>query len=350
MRLLFLCHEETDYVEAQIYLALCEELGPDNVVDFPYKLSYHGQVHRYPSIYRTDPGTTATGSWKDGDVPMGETSPLSWMRAQPSREWSFDEVIRGIKDGSFDAVVLTSPRTTNSRVLEQIFAEVGRGAISKLAMIDGEDYDAIRWDLAQRFSPDVYFKRELVASPTDLYPAQRQALQDRVRVVPLPLTPVEIRPRQPADAFELDVAMPGGGNIPGGAGQYEEAIRRVTNKVYVGYGSPDRYGRMLASARIVVAPRGHSQDSLRSWEALAVQGPMFVIHRHSLIRPYPFLDGIHAVHFDGPADLESILRSYLTNENESLRATVAAQGFAHLVKYHSLGPRARYVLQEIAKG
>lgn len=350
MKLLFLCHEETDYVEAQIYLALCEELGPDNIVDFPYKLSYHGQVHRYPSIYARNPGATATESWKDGDVPMGETSPLPWMRAQQSREWSYAEVVGGLKANTFDAVVLTSPRATNSRILEQIIAEAGREIIQKLVMMDGEDYDAIRWDFVAKFRPSIYFKRELVPAPMDLYPAQRQALQGSVRIVPLPLTPIELRPRQPEDVFTLDVAMPGGGNVPGGVAQYQEAVSRVTNKVYFGYGRPENYSRMLASARIAVAPKGHSQDSLRSWEMLAVEGPLVVVHRHTLIRPYPFMDGIHVLYFDGPADLESILRTYLTNENENMRATVATQGFAHLVKYHSIGPRARYLLQEIAKG
>ena len=92
MKLLWLEHPEPDYVSALTYLGLCEELGAENVIDWPYKGTLHGE--------------TCEG-------PHGLCSPCwSWFPPQPGRRWSDDEVFSRLQE--FDLAVLASPRAWNT--------------------------------------------------------------------------------------------------------------------------------------------------------------------------------------------------------------------------------------------
>lgn len=356
MKILFVDHPEADYLAGQIYLGLCQELGPENVIDYPFKKSFHGEVHVYPHVYETDPGSGPYSSWwKDADgVAMGSTPPFEWLPAQPGRAWSCDEVARGLSSGGFELVVLASPRRDNAAALRELVALVGRDKMPPLVAIDGEDYDAIRWDVIEEFAPRVYFKRELIQGleakeeVSTPYPAQRRRMLSRVRIVPLPLAPALVHEAADStDGVRLDVYMPGGTNTPGGIESYRTAIRDALPDArrYSFQRLPfDAYLNALCRTRIAVAVRGHSQDSLRSWEMLACAGPLVMIQRHTLVRPQPFEHGVHCVHFDGPVDLIQAIRCYL--EDEPARARIAAAGHAHLCEHHTMRARARYLLKE----
>jgi len=346
MRVLYLDHPESDYLSAQVFLGLCQELGPESVVDYPYKVSFHGGVHTYPHVYETDPGSNAWQTWRMTEGgPVGTTHPFEWMPAQPGREWSRDEVIEATRSGGFDAVILASPRKYNTAALKDLIAQVGRDKLPVLIMIDGEDYTSIRWDLANEFRPRTYFKREMVHNPDDVWPRDREAASPHVRVLPLPLAPVVIRSRVVDDMHApIDIFMPGGENTPGGIEPWREAMRRVSKSYVFGYMPFDIYLSTAQSARIAVAVRGHSQDSLRSWELLAVEGPMVAVQRHSLIRPYPFIDRVHVAEFGSPEELEAVVRRYLVDE--PARAALAKSGHEHLVRHHTPRERARYLLRE----
>ena len=151
MKVLFLNHPESDYLEAVLYMGLCEELGADNVVDFPYKPSYHGQTHTYPSTYAGEEGKT------------GVTSPFMWMpissRAASSRDWVLSE----LSASRFDLMIVASPRSVSVSVAVEIFKMLGRDRMPPVVFVDGEDYSDLRWDLIEKLRPCIYLKRELMA-------------------------------------------------------------------------------------------------------------------------------------------------------------------------------------------
>ena len=68
-RVLVINHPESDYGAAMLWNGLCEVLGPENVYDYPAKLSYHGQVHEGYIL---------------PDGKRGLTAPLHWVPAWPS--------------------------------------------------------------------------------------------------------------------------------------------------------------------------------------------------------------------------------------------------------------------------
>ncbi len=339
MAVLYLDHPEADFLAAQVFVGLCRLLGPAHVIDYPYKASYHGEVHRYPSPYTSDPGTTPWSSWDSGD---GLTAPFEWMEAQPGKRHTYEEIGGLLLAKHFDLVLLASPRKYNTMALESLLASVGRHRMPPIVLIDGEDYTTIRWDLIEQFQPKVYFKRELVRDPFEVYHDAKARMLGKVRIEPLPLAPVRTAAKTVTDT---DVVLLGGSNCPGGKAPYEDAVRRVTSSHLLGHVSFDQFLASVSRARIAVALRGHSQDSLRSWEMLACDGPMVAVYRHTLLRPNPFHNGLHVAEFGSPAELEAVLRTYLADEPR--RAAVAAAGHAHLLAHHTPEARARYLLDKV---
>ena len=100
----------------------------------------------------------------------------------------------------------------------------------------------------------------------------------------------------------------------------------------------------VASSRIVVAPRGHGQDTLRCFEFLGVEGPLVAIQKHSLLTPDPLVGDRHVAWFSSPAELEEIVRRYLGDED--LRTRVAADGFAFAREKHTVRARAQYLVEK----
>lgn len=329
MKILYIVHPETDYQEAILYLGLRQEFGDDNVVDWPYKPSYHGQCD---------------DSYLLPDGKRGFTAPLPWMVASTGRVWGDDEVIAHI--GEFDLVVLASPRENNRAKLRELIGRVGRGAFRKFVMIDGEDYDHIRWDYAAEFMPRVYFKRE--ALPEDQrgehHPVEKAAVGDRVRVVPFQLASVV--PLLPEAPKIYDVVFFGGGNYPGGRDQIDRVFRsRLGNRYGEAQALPyTDYLRMLCQARIAIAPRAWSWSALRRWETLSCPGTLLLRDKTPLIEPMPFLDGEHCAYYDSLENAPDVALRYL--ENEPLRARVALAGNRHLRLYHTAQARARQLVEE----
>ena len=338
MRVLYLDHPEADFLAAQVYLGLCEELGPDSVIDFPHKPSYHGETHRYPSQYTHDPGSADWQTWKVVDgTPMGETSPFAWFPAQPARrQWSLDDVAHE----PFDLVVLASPRAVAVEALRRYFRLVG-GRRPPLVMVDGEDYPDIRWDLAAEFAPRAYLKRECAIHPSsDIFAASRVPLQ--IHAFPFAATEITRRP-DGAGPLDVGVTMLGGSNRPGGRAECEQAIRLSGANHVIGHVAFDQYKWALAKSRIVVVPRGHGWDTLRFWETASIEGPLLLSEALDVHRPHPFVDGEHACYFRTMAELTDTIRSLLADE--ARRARIAAAGFAHLQVHHTARARARQLLE-----
>ena len=341
MKILYIDHPEADFLSAIVFIGLCQELGAENVIDYPYKRSYHGEVHQYPSVYDRDPGKTLWQHWQSTNAGnLGVTAPFAWMIAQPGKEWSRDEVISRVRE--FSLIVLASPRPYNSAALSDLIDVVGRSNLPPLVMMDGEDYEEIRWDFVEKFTPEVYFKRELVDQPRCIYYEQYVRMRNKVKILPLPLAAIRIlEDYQPLDN---DIVMLGGSNTPGGKQAYDDVIRGCSDKHILGQVGFSEFLTSISRSKLAVAPKGASQDSLRSWEMLGCRGPLVLVQSHTLIRSHPYIKGEHCDYFSTPEELRTKLRFYL--ESEKVRERIAAQGFLHTKRYHTTKVRAQYLLRE----
>jgi hypothetical protein len=324
VKVLYLDHPEGDFLSAIVYTGLCQELGPENVVDHPYKLSYHGEIHRYPTPYEFEPPDK-----------IGVTAPFSWMVAQPGREWTRDEILSRLAE--FSLVLLASPRRYNVAALHEIIAAVGRDRLPPIAIMDGEDYTHIRTDLVEQFHPRVYFKRELLPNSYAGCRLEPFSFASPVMAV----EPVE---------KDIDVLFIGG-NTWAARGEACAALESAFGDRFVGgiqaHVPHDQYLRTLARARVAVSVRGFGYDTLRVWEIPICPGTLLVADRLPILRPFPLVDREHALYFTSPQELVEAVQRAL--EDEPWRARIAKAGNEHVQKFHTAQARARLLL-DIAKG
>jgi hypothetical protein len=330
MKVLFVDHPEADYLASMLYMGLCELLGDDNVVDYPYKPSYHGVLHTYPSCYEH---TEACGS----------TGPFSWSRPSAGRAWGRDEVILRIKE--FDLVVLASPRKNSIRDLRDLVGAIGLDAMPPRAVVDGEDYPDIRWDLYSEFEAQRCFKRELFADSAGrkgVFGGPRPELQDALRPLPFASTMA----RRPERAKDIDVLFLGGGTWPG---RYEvcAALQSDLGAQFVGGVGVTLdlagYQDALSRSKIGISIRGFGYDTMRFWDVPSFD-TLLLADRTPLLKPHPFVDGEHAVYYDDTAHLLRQVRGLLADDGT--RERIARAGNAHLRAHHTPKARAAYLIKE----
>ena len=340
MKVLYLDHPEADFLAALTYLGLCEELGAENVIDYPYKRSYHGQIHTIKSSYTTDPGKTPWQEWykaKDG-VAYDQITPFVWMKDQPIRGWRRDEVISRIDE--FDLIVLASPRKHNTDALIDLMqsCEIKR----PIFILDGEDYTTVRWDLIKQLNPTVYFKREYIDSPPDTYQLERYLMEGRVKIVPFPFSsPIPTVEPKPKD---IDIFMSSAGSWPSRQ-KACAALKNVFGSRFVGntdtFVPYHDYLDMVNRSKIAISMRGHGFDTLRFWELFSFE-TMVISDRLPLIRPFPFEHNTHTIYVNNIDELIESVQHFLDNNTE--RERIAKAGNAHLRTHHTTRARAQQLL------
>jgi Glycosyl transferases group 1 len=340
VKVLYIDHPEADVLSAIVFMGLCQELGAENVVDWPWKHTFHGQVYEGPIPY-DPPGS------------RGVCAPFQWMTAQGGRPWSDDEVFARICE--FDLVVLASPRAYDVADLDRLIARVGRHSLKRLVHVDGEDYTAVRWDLVERFKPSVYFKLSLTEHPVDGYAAFKASASAVVRLVPCPLaSSLEIQPV----AKDIDVVFLGGGNWqprrvenvpavgPPAKPALDERLAREFGSFAGGYRGYADFITTINRAKIAISVGGSGMEPMRTYEILSCPGTLLARERIQVITPYPFIDGVNHVAFDGTShdDIVRVLRQYLADE--PARSRVAAAGNTLLKTHYTPRARARQILEE----
>ncbi len=343
MRVLYLDHPEADYLSAVVFLGLCEELGPENVVDFPLQPHFHGEAWRGPVPY--GPG---------GSMIEGVCSPYTWMPAWPKHDWDEDRVIAGLAE--FDLVVLASPRAYNVARLRALFGKFDRNCFRKLVMLDGEDYTAIRWDLIEEFQPSVYFKTSLVPEPLDLYPAQRELMQPKTRVLPCPLTTsfrfVEARKKT------VDVSFLGGANWFGtrreGVAEDREPVKPAIEaairqrlpdaNVVTGHVPYEEYQEIIASSRIAVCVSGHGLEAVRTFEAMGCPDTLVLREAIDQITPWPMVSGEHCLTYSSHEQIADLCEVALRSTD--VRSRIARAGNELVWEHYTPRARAKYILEE----
>ncbi len=341
MRVLYIEHQEADLMSALMYLGICEELGSENVVDWPWKDTFHGETFK--------------GHVPDTSIIDGIVGPYSWMPSFPGKKWNDDEIVQNIKE--FDLVILASPRPQNTRLVKWLVDTVGRKVINKLVILDGEDYTTVRWDIIEYISPDVYFKLSMVQNPLDVYPSQRMNMQGLIKLIPIPLAlPVNTLPTVEKD---IDIAFLGGNNwyadrTEGFSVQdltlskpvFEAKIKaEFPDKKFVCGNLPyNEYMQTINRAKVAISVSGSGLEPLRTYEILSCQGTMLIRENIPVITPLPFINKDNCAIFNTQDDLIDAIRYYLNNENERNRIAINGNKFLQ----DNFTPRtvAQYLLRE----
>ena len=213
----------------------------------------------------------------------------------------------------------------------------------------GEDYgwSGIDEQLISKFRPAAYFKRELEQPREHVYPLPFAAFTDAY-----PEVDDSVKKYSIYAAFGNTwparmnlVRMLGEMNLPNSY--------IATNSDFIDSTMPnvkplqpfDEYMRGMAQAKITFSMRGWGRDTLRRWEATALNTCVFDCDP-GIIIPHSFEDRVHIVNY--PEDLtglRELIEYYLTHDDE--REAIALRGKAHTLKYHTTKARAEYLLDVV---
>lgn len=327
MKILFLNHPEADYGEYFLYNGLCEVAGDENVIDYPYKRSYHGQVHEYPSFYEEHHADYEGDRWKkEGNIVLGRTAPFDWTVPRDTREYVRDEIISMCEKNEFDVIVLGSPRTQSLRSLKELRPHL---KTDRVVFHDGEDYNDIRFDILMDIGVHVclYLKRELISLPYEF------------GIKPFPFSSV-LKPSDPVPK-DIDVLCALGATHPN-----RESVRKVVEELGVKADYERRdwrgYIEAIRRSKIAIAPRGFGRDTVRRWE-IPNFDTLMLCERIGLIEDNPLLDGEHCAYYSSPEELREKLRWYLEHEGD--RHEVAVKGMNFVREHHTNAARAAKMLQ-----
>lgn len=339
--MLFLTHPELDHLEYHVFDGLCRVLGDENVITYPLKRIYYGEV---ADDYILDTGQ------------KGYTAPPEYILERKKVEMGLEEIIANIDDFDF---VISSPRTYAREALKVLRPHITQ----PLAILEGEDFDDLRWDIIRDFQPDIYFKREYVDN------SNTYALAG-IPIIPCPFSAVDNTApkvdyaqkeysafsvhgnthtmREEVTKLLLDMDIPDSYvwiNADFFFSKYnpynEEDRRKVSRLDYWGY------LEMIAKSKIGISVRGWGRDTLRRFEIPLYETLLFT-HDIGIETPHPFEDGKTCVMFKNDlSDFKEKLEYYLQDENERIR--IAREGHKHLLKYHTTEKRAAYMVECIKK-
>jgi hypothetical protein len=327
MNVLYLTDPFRDYLADQIYYGLCKLLGFERVIDYPYKPIYH------------DP---AVREWFLPQVP-----------GVPRQE---GDILDLLCSRRIDLLVLSSPRRGGMTTLEAL---AGRVPLPPAVLIDGEDDSRIRRSLYRRSGFGLYFKREFAlawrgAAGWARFRAFGLDGDLFRRTHPLPFSIILETTLQESQGPRDINAFFAARTSQGQRRKADALLRGIPGIRYVGgvfdddadrlfsLGDGDYY-RNLHRAQIGVSVRGGGFDTLRYWEVVAC-GALLISEEPDIVIPTNFEHGRHAVFCRRDlADLGALVRYYLSHQEK--RETIAAEGYAHLLKYHTCERRAEYFLE-----
>lgn len=348
-KILLINHGEADYLESDITLGLVKLLGVENVILFPFKPSYAGETHIYPSPY----GKNSLGSrefWDEMDVwadqKKGVTGPYEFFPAIPFKKYNFDDIYDTLD--SIDLIILTSPRCWVSAHMTMLQRTGKR--LPPCVMIDGEDNIDIRFDYINAFDPVRYFKREYTLG------MQKNGGD---RFLPFPLCSYVWESKFAAEAAEwmkmpkeYDVFMVVGETNPYRKQVYEAvASLRGKYNILAGIGSELRYNthdylKKIALSKIGISVKGFGEDTVRHWEIPSFN-TLLLSDQLTIIRPHPFIEGQTASCYSSPKECAEKIEYWLSNNEELKR--VAKAGQEHCMKFHTCEARARQLITEVEK-
>lgn len=337
MRILYLTHPEADQGGYCLWNGLCEVLGVENVIDYPWKASYHGETDVYPSFYAGyNVGDT---QWQRNGGEMGMTAPFEWTVARSAPKYSLDEIKDKLKQNYFDIVVCESPRTNVCSSLDLL-----TGLLPKIIVLhDSEDYDQIREELIKKYNIKLYLKREYFKKIDYV-----ENNNNRCVVKSFPFSASVHKSFISGAVRDIDILCAVGDTNP-----VRKKIRSVVEKlgidgwrVETGYYPWDEYMNKLSRSKLSIAPRGWAQDTLRRWDIPAT-GTLLLAEKTDIIEYFPLQNGVHCITYDTDgSDVEEKIISCL-KMNKDQREQMALNGKNYVLTYNSNYARVRQLLEWI---
>lgn len=311
-RILVFMHDYPDYGMDTLYHGLCTLLGKENVVEFPWKPTLHGQqfssANNYPCVFHYP----------------GEVIPI-------------EQIINELKAGRFDLVV-------HADVVQCKYPTEIR-----MIMNAAKDIPVILYDTGDNcYTPLKILMRYLGGRPFDLI-FKRELLSGIAydhQAWPLPFSYPEILIPKDRPSVQKNTFFWAGKRNDGLRQLYlrylEKRYGRRLNQQF----DQETYRSILKSSLIGLSFFGCGFDTVRYWE-LPANRVMLLSERLPIQIPHNFVDGESAVFFDDLSDLEAKLDFYLNHPNEAKR--IAAEGHKHYLRYHTTTARARQFLGVVSE-
>lgn len=293
-----------------LYDGLHAVLGPERVLEYPWKPMLHGArpecADNYPTVFKHP----------------GEPRDLSSVCAE-------------LRAGAFDLILYADLLDTLPREVLRALLDAG-GAIP-LAIVDGwddaSDHAPLLRDRLER-APIAIFKREMLRS-----------LPYSPETIPLPLAyPRGLLP-DPPPARKTRPLFWAGNRYYGMRRLYLEALEQSLGSRLDAKLPQAAYAEALGASLIGLSCCGFGFDTVRYWETpahgalLLAEKPPIRIHRD-------FEDGVTALFFRTPGELFHKLERCLANPDEA--AHIAAAGRRHALEHHTGEARARQLLGHLA--
>lgn len=335
--ILFICSRESDYLQDLTFAGLSEILGPSVLAEFPP----HWQFHRRRKSF-----------WS----PRAAYPKNIGYRPGASENWdnrSLETVAQELERNEYRLVVLASAKPDALSALESIFENVRVPWI----FIDGGDRAEVGGDfrriggdpafetfqkLCARRRPALIFKRELALGEASegLYPLPFSACAQQIPVL------------DPKSDKKYDVAFWAveSSETRRAAfrllkGRYDcERNGSVSGQTFRSYSLKEgAYFTALNQTRISLSFRGEGFDTLRFWE-VPLCGSLLLSESPVIQIPHPFTHGRNVLFCKNDlSDLIDMIDQYLSRPAEAMQ--IAAEGQAHLLKYHTHRRRAEYLLE-----
>ncbi len=307
LRILYVTHPRFHYGLDVLYNGLCQQLGDDNVVDFPYKPSLHGDLPEAFAHY-----------------------PCSFNHGGPKLELA--DLLARLRSGLFDLILYGDCEQGLDQTMSRAIVQAaGHTPIFLMDQID--DAINMRYRVAEYLGIDdwaAYFKREMLACcdyGPNTYPVPFAYANDRASATP---------------NFERQPEMFWAGHRLYGARRiFLDTLESRMNLDLSEQFTPEIYMKRLQSARVGLNLYGYGFDTVRFWE-IPAHGALLLSQRLPIRIPQPFKDGETALYFDDVDSLEQQLRFAFDNTEEA--QTIARAGHQHFMNHHTASARAQQVL------
>ncbi|MCC6696294.1 MAG: glycosyltransferase family 1 protein [Candidatus Hydrogenedentes bacterium] len=306
-RLLYIVPLRPHYGIDVLYDGLCTVLGDQNVVEYPWKPTLHGErpseLAHYPCMFSR----------------RGERLELSAL-------------VSLLREGAFDAILMGDIEQHVGH--EVMHALLDAAADTPVFVVDQQDDPLnslpVTLEFMGRSSVTGYFKREMLACHD--YGAKTR---------PLPFAYADQKVPHVLPAKRGHGLFWAGHRQYGLRRVYLERVESIIGESFDRKYTQEEYTQALHDSRIGLNIYGFGYDTVRYWE-LPAHGCMLLAERLPIRIPHNFQDGESAVFFDDLPDLEEKLTYYLSHEDEV--AAIALRGHEVLVRHHTASARARQLL------
>jgi hypothetical protein len=310
-RILILTHDFSDYGLDSLYHGLCTVIGPDNVVEFPWKPTLHGKnreaTQGYPCFFDY-PGKPMTVLSLVRELEQGRFDLI--LHADVVQMAHQDEVQRLAAAAPHVPVLLYDTWDDCYTPIRRVLEYIGRPGLAlcfKREMLNGVEYAPMSFPLPFGYP-------ETLASSGDDTRRKRPifwAGKNEYGLRPLYIPALEKQLGEPLD-------------------------RRFDQ---------NEYRRVLGASRIGLSFFGCGFDTVRYWE-LPAHGVMLLAERPPIRIPFNYQEGHSAVFFDDLPQMLNKLDLYLDQPQKTQQ--IARNGRIHYLRYHTSTARARQFLGRAA--